>query len=237
MDSQTENMRKSLAALVPIKAHSERVPDKNVKEFNGRPLFHWILNTLRTTDVVDELVVNTSSKRVAREAREQFEATVIDRPEHLRGDAVSMNKIILHDVKQVDHDQFLQTHCTNPLLRPETVERAVAQFRQADCDSLFSVTPFQTRLWDEKCEPVNHERDQLQRTQDLPPLYEENSNIYLFTQSSVERRENRIGNNPVMFEMEAQEAIDIDEPVDFRMAEFFHKDQYGTDPKLDEVVQ
>lgn len=230
-------MRESLAALVPIKAHSERIPDKNIKNFNGQPLFHWILNTLQTTSVVDEIVVNTSSKRVAQEAREQFEATVIDRPEHLCGDGVSMNKIILHDVKHVNHDQFLQTHCTNPLLRPETVKKAVKQFRQADCDSLFSVTPLQTRLWGQNCEPVNHKRDQLQRTQDLPPLYEENSNIYLFTQSSVERRENRIGNNPVMFEMEVQEAIDIDEPVDFRMAEFFHKDRYGTNPQLDEVVR
>lgn len=230
------DMRESLAALVPMKAHSERITDKNFKLFNGRPLFHWILNTLRRTNVIDEIVVNTNSKQIARESREQFGATTIDRPEHLCGDRVSMNKIILHDVKQVNHDQFLQTHCTNPLLRPETIEEAVTQFRREDCDSLFSVTPFQTRLWDQECEPVNHERDELCRTQDLPPLYEENSNIYLFTQSAVEQQENRIGHDPAMFEMNAEEAIDIDEPIDFKTAEFFHKSQYGTDPELDDVV-
>jgi len=229
-------MAETLAALVPMKGHSERVPDKNVREFNGRPLFHWMLNTLSATSVVDEIVVDTDSTRIAEEARDVFDATVIDRPERLRGGTVPMNDIILHDVGQVDHDQFLQTHCTNPLLRSETITEAVERYRESEADSLFSVTKLRTRLWNEECEPVNHVRDELQRTQDLPPLYEENSNIYLFTQASVERRENRIGDDPMMFEVPASEAVDIDEPIDFRLAEFLHQDAYGEHPSLEEAV-
>lgn len=225
-----------LVALVPMKAHSERVPNKNVKQFNGRPLFHWILNTLRATPEIDEIVVNTDSDRIADAASGQFGATVFERPERLRGDFVPMNDIILHDVERTDGDVYLQTHCTNPLLRPETISSAIEVFEDRDCDSLFSVTPLQTRLWDGDTEPINHVRDELQRTQDLDPVYEENSNIYLFTETSMVRRENRIGNEPVMFEMDEQEATDIDEPVDFRTAEFYHQDRHGEDPSLGEVV-
>ncbi len=229
-------MSNRVAALVPMKGHSERVSGKNVRGFNGRPLFHWILNTLEATDQVDEIVVDTDSREIADGARSHFDVTVIDRPEDLRGDFVSMNDIILHDVAQVTADVYLQTHCTNPLLRPETVDEAVEAFAAADSDSLFSVTPLQTRLWDGDCEPINHERDQLLRTQDLPPVFEENSNLYLFTRESVERRENRIGDDPMMYEMAEKEAIDIDEPVDFRLAEFLHQDRYGEEPALQAVV-
>ena len=224
-----------LVALVPMKGHSERVPNKNLRPFNGRPLCHWVLNTLGATPEVDEVVVNTDSAEIAEEAR-RFDATVLERPEELRGDRVPMNDIIRHDVDAVEADRYLQTHCTNPLLRPETVSEAVEAFAAEECDSLFSVTPLQTRLWDADGEPINHVRDELKRTQDLDPVYEENSNLYLFTEASLERRNNRIGDDPEMFPMDATEAIDIDEPVDFRVAEMLHRDRYGEEPSLDEVV-
>lgn len=224
-----------LVALLPMKGHSERVPNKNLREFNGRPLCHWMLNTLTATPEVDEILVNTDSSEIAAEARE-FDATVLERPEELRGDHVPMNDIIQYDVDRSEADVYLQTHCTNPLLRPDTISEAIDAFEERDCDSLFSVTPLQTRLWDTDCMPINHERDELKRTQDLDPVYEENSNVYLFTRDSLERRGNRIGDDPTMFRMDAMEAIDIDEVVDFRIAEMLHRDRNGDDPPLDEVV-
>jgi len=224
-----------LITLVPMKGHSERVPNKNIRKFNGRPLCHWILNTLTDTSEIDKIVVNTDSERIANEAK-KFDASVLNRPEHLRGDHVSMNQIILHDVSQTDGDLYLQTHCTNPLLRPETISEAVSAFKEQDCDSLFSVTPLQTRLWDEEGEPINHQRDELKRTQDLPPVYEENSNIYMFTPESIKKRENRIGDNPAMFPMVESEAIDIDELIDFKIAEALHREWYGDEPDFAEAA-
>jgi N-acylneuraminate cytidylyltransferase len=224
-----------LVALLPMKGHSERVPNKNLREFNGRPLCHWMLNTLTATPEVDGILVDTDASEIATEAR-RFDATVVERPEGLRGDHVPMNDIIQYDVDRSEADVYLQTHCTNPLLRPETVSEAVGAFEERDCDSLFSVTPLRTRLWDADCTPINHERDELKRTQDLDPVYEENSNVYLFTGESLERRGNRIGDDPTVFRMDAMEAIDIDEMVDFRIAEMLHRDRHGEDPPLDEVV-
>lgn len=185
--------------------------------------------------MVDEIVVNTDSDEIASEAAEHFDVTVFDRPERLCGDHVSMNQIILHDVAAVDADVYLQTHCTNPLLQPETVDDAISTFLDSDADSLFSVTPLQTRLWDGDGEPVNHERDQLQRTQDLDPIYEENSNLYVFTRDSVERRENRIGDDPEMYPMDEAEATDIDEMIDFEFAEYLHKRRHGENPSVTAV--
>lgn len=229
-------MSERLVALVPMKAHSERVPNKNVRDFNGRPLFHWILGTLNSVEAVDEIVVDTDSPRIAREAADEFGVTTIDRPESLRGDEVSMNRILRHDVETVEADLYLQTHCTNPLLRPSTVAHAVEAFQADDHDSLFSVTSLKTRLWTTDATPLNHERDRLIPTQELDPVFEENSNLYLFTRDSLLTRENRIGDDPGMYEMNAEEAVDIDYPADFRYAEFIHRDTYGEEPAFGEVV-
>ena len=135
-----------------------------------------------------------------------------------------MNDVLLHDTSQVDADYYLQTHCTNPLLRPETIGRAIQAFLDAYPihDSLFSVTRVNTRLWDSLARAINHNPAILIRTQDLPPLYEENSNLYIFTRETLETRHNRIGERPLMYEIDRLEAWDIDEELDFQIAEMLY---------------
>lgn len=149
---------------------------------------------------------------------------LIERAEHLRDGMVPMNDVLLYDVNQVGADYYLQTHSTNPLLRTKTITRAIELFlaQYPTYDSLFSVTRLQTRLWDQLGRAVNHNPAILIRTQDLPPLYEENSNLYIFTRSSLEVRHNRIGERPLMFEIDRLEAWDIDEELDFEIGEFVY---------------
>lgn len=135
-----------------------------------------------------------------------------------------MNDVLLHSISQVKADFYLQTHSTNPLLRSETVSKAIEKFlaNYPLYDSLFAVTRLQTRLWNQLSQAVNHNPAILLRTQDLPPIYEENSNLYIFTAEILQRRHNRIGERPIMFEIERQEAMDIDEPLDFEIAQFLY---------------
>jgi len=172
---------------------------------------------------IDQVVVDTDSEPVMDGVRQHFpQVTVIDRPENLRADDVPMNDILLYDTAQVQADFYLQTHSTNPLLRPETVARAIEAFFAAypEKDSLFSVTRWQTRLYDQHGNAINHDPSVLIQTQDLPPVYEENSCLYLFTRENLLKRHHRISEHPLMFEIDAAEAWDIDEELDFAITEF-----------------
>ena len=212
-----------IVALVPMRHHSERVPGKNYRNFAGKPLYAWIVETLLTVPEIAEVVVDTDSPVIMAGLREAYpQVRVLERPEHLRDGRIPMNEVLLHDTAQVPADFYLQTHSTNPLLRPETVRRAVQTFlaNTPAYDSLFGVTRLQTRLWDALARPINHNPAILLRTQDLPPIYEENSCIYIFTRVLLETRRNRIGERPYLFEIPAEEAWDIDEPLDFEIAEF-----------------
>jgi N-acylneuraminate cytidylyltransferase len=214
-------LNQQVAALVPMKEHSERVPDKNTRPFSGKPLFHHILGTLEATYAVDKVVVDTDSERIAEEAKSLFpKVQVIERPEELRGDLVSMNKLIAYDISQVASDIYLQTHATNPLLRSKTISDALRAFvRSEEYDSLFTVNRFHTRLYTADGEPINHNPNELIRTQDLSPVYEENSCLYMFTPESFKKHKRRIGDKPLMYETDRIESIDIDDEYAFRLAE------------------
>lgn len=212
-----------VVALVPMRHDSERVPGKNYRPLAGVPLFQHVVRALLEVDEVGEVVIDTDSPTVADQCADVFpeRVRVIPRPEHLRDGSIPMNDVLLHDVSQAQADLYLQTHSTNPFLRPGTIRRAIATLRDAwpERDSLFSVTRLQTRLYDEHGKPINHDPSVLLRTQDLPPVFEENSNLYLFTAETLRERKNRIGERPVLFEIDALEATDIDDETGFRLAE------------------
>ena len=213
---------KRLVALVPMRHHSERVPGKNYRPLAGRPLYSHILAALSSCPELNVIVVDTDSPLIREGVRQEFpEVVLLDRPDHLRDGQIAMNEVLLYDVETIEAGFYLQTHSTNPLLRPETISRAISRFFDAypDHDSLFSVTRLQQRLWDEYSQAVNHDPAVLQRTQDLPPLFVENSCLYIFERESFLRRRNRIGEKPLMFEVEPLEAWDIDEEHDFAIAE------------------
>jgi len=214
----------SLVALVPMRHHSQRVPGKNYRLLAGKPLFHHIIETLLAVPEIEQVAVDTDSEPVMDGLRQHFpQVTIINRPENLRADDVPMNDILLHDTAQVQADFYMQTHSTNPLLRPETISQAIETFLEAfpEKDSLFSVTRWQTRLYDQYGAAINHDPSILIQTQDLPPVYEENSCLYLFTRQNLVERHHRIGENPILFEIDPAEAWDIDEELDFEITNFF----------------
>ncbi len=212
----------TLIALVPMRHHSQRVPGKNYRPLAGKPLFHYIIETLLRVPEIDQIVVDTDSEIVMEGLRRHFpQVRVLERPERLRGDTVPMNEILLYDSEQFAADFYLQTHSTNPLLQAETVRKAIQTFLASypTYDSLFSVTRLQTRLYDQLGRAINHNPAILLQTQDLPPVFEENSCLYLFTRQTLVARRNRIGERPLMFEIPRLEAVDIDEEEDFVLAE------------------
>lgn len=215
-------MNANIVALVPMRHSSERVPGKNYRNFAGRPLYHYIISSLLSCPEIKKIVVDTDSPIIKDGLAENYpQVMAIDRPEHLRDGTTPMNDVLLHDVTQINADYYLQTHSTNPLLRAETISRAIQVFldNHPMYDSLFSVTRAQTRLWDSIARPINHNSAILLRTQDLPPVYEENSCIYIFSRDILETRHNRIGERPLMFAIGREEALDIDEEFDFKLAE------------------
>lgn len=207
-----------------MKGNSERVPGKNLKILNGKPLFVHVASTLHETGRFEQLVINTDSREIADIATKTFGAWVriIERDKALCGDQVSMNMVIEQDIEVLGKkSEFFQTHSTNPLLSAETVMASIDVYRECVAtgshDSLFSVAEVKSRLYKGNLEPLNHDPDNLIPTQDLPQIFEENSSIYIFSGESFAAHRRRVGRKPfpLVLPRNGFEAIDIDYPEDW----------------------
>jgi len=212
-------------ALLPMKAHSARVSGKNFREFAGKPLFRWILDTLLEIKEIERVVINTDARDILAEKGlvDTDRILIRDRKPEICGDFVSMNLVIADDLANVPAEAYLMTHTTNPLLSVATIRGALSEYRRGveagTHDSLFTVNKFQTRFYRSDGSPVNHELNNLIRTQDLEPWFEENSNLYIFSKESFGFTNARIGKRPILFETPRAESADIDDQEGWDIAE------------------
>lgn len=217
-----------LVALLPMKAHSARVTSKNFRSFAGKPLFRWILDTMLSVEAIEKVVINTDARQILadhglNDGDAGGRVMIRDRKPEICGDFVSMNLVLADDLENVASDHYLMTHTTNPLLSAPTIEGAIDDYletkKAVSADSLFAVNKVQTRFYRADMTPVNHDPDNLVRTQDLEPWYEENSNLYLFDRESFAKTSARIGAKPKMYLTPALESVDIDDADQWAMAE------------------
>ena len=217
-----------MLALVPMKKISERVPNKNIKLLHGKPLYEYILDMLQNCNTFDFTVVNTDCEYISDMLQKRYGdfVKIIERPDYLCGNDVSMNRIIEYDISIFkSYNKFLQTHSTNPLLTKTTVLKALNMFENGifndTIDSLFSVNVIQSRLYNNNINPINHSPNTLIKTQDLEEIYEENSCFYVFSKEGFEKTKSRIGSSPGIYKMSRSslEAIEIDTPDDWELVD------------------
>jgi len=210
-------------ALLFMKEYSERIPEKNIKLFCGKPLFFWVINTLLSIKKVDNIYIDIDGKGIKKAVKDAFNSDkliLLDRQKHLLGDLVTANDLVAGILNRIDGEEFLQTHVTNPLLKGTTIHEAICTYHNnlPRFDSLLGVTRHQSCFYDFDREPINHEPNQIERRQDLPPVYEDNSNLYIFSRETFNLW-GRVGLEPYMYELDKLEAIDIDEQSDWVIAE------------------
>ncbi len=210
-----------ITALIPIKRNSQRIPNKNFLEINSKPLFFWIIDSLLNSEFVDEIVINYDDDYTLQEVSKYFDSIKFcKRPDKLLGDDISMNKIIESSLKDCTNETIIQVHTTSPLLKTKTIDKAI-KFHLDKKQDIFSVNKLYERFYDKDLRPINHDINTLVQTQDLEPLYVENSAFYIFTKENFRQNNNRINDKSDIFEVIFPENIDIDNFEDFELARIF----------------
>jgi CMP-N-acetylneuraminic acid synthetase len=217
-----------MLAFLPIKEHSARIPGKNFRLLRDKPLFMWIIDALLLSKGIDEIIIDTDSTAPELlDLRKNQRITIKERNFNLRGDHVSMNLLLKDFILSTTDETFLMTHATNPFISQKTIEEAILEYSKAlssGHDSLVSVDKFHSRFYDDTFSPINHDPKMLLRTQDLSPIYQENSCLYIFTKKSfLGNQNNRVGSRPLLFETPKLESIDIDTEEDWTIAEIIAK--------------
>jgi len=208
-----------ITAVIGIKEISERVENKNLRILGGQPLFCWIIDTLLSVGQISEIVINADGKELIKQLNSKYgnKIIVIEREDELKGHDVPMNKIILSSLDSCANEIILNTHVTNPFLKAGTIKNAIKSY-SLEKTSVFSVSEYQSRFYTSDLKPINHDPDILLKTQNLDPLYEENSLIYIFSKKNFLQNRNRINKDSRPFITPKLESIDIDTEDDWLLS-------------------
>lgn len=206
-----------ITAIVPMKLNNRRLPQKNTKSFtNGEPLCRYILSTLLKVEGIDEVYVYCSNPDIQEYLPEGVK--YLKRSQSLDQDTTKMNEVLECFAADVPSDIYVMTHTTAPFISAESIKKGLDAVKSGEYDSSFAAKKLQDFLWKDG-KPFNYALDNIPRTQDLEPLYEETSGFYIYKSEVMTEMGRRIGEKPFIVEVGEIESIDIDEPEDFAIAD------------------
>lgn len=208
-----------IAAFIPIKGHSERVPNKNTRNLGGMPLYSHILKAARDSLVFDDIYVDTDDLDIGVGAK-RYGAKLLERAEGLAEDWANGNDLIAnHADRMPDVNIYVQLFATAPLLSPESIRCCVMRLAGHDeYDSAFTATHEPGWFWFGG-QPVNFRPGILPRSQDAQTLIKESTGLYAIKRSALQRYRCRVGATPYIHYIPANEAVDLDTEEDFKKAE------------------
>ena len=214
--------RKKLTAIVPVRQGSQRIKNKNFKDFAGKNLLRIKLEVLKRTDIIDSIVVNTDSEEALSMA-DEFEVEKFRREGYYASSECNNSDFFENLAENTDADFIMYSPCTAPLIKEETYYDFISRFRNGldRFDSLTTVSPVKSHLWlDGK--PINYDPNNSPNTQDLPDILRLNYGLSVISRQDMIKYRNVVGSKPSFYKLDDFEAVDVDNPIDFEFAEFLY---------------
>ncbi len=233
-----QNHKLNVVAVIPARGGSKGIPGKNIKLFHGVPLLAHSIRAARAVGAIDKVVVSTDDKGIAEVALNE-QAAVVMRPDEISGDFSSSEDALLHVLEELAKNEgyrpdilvFLQ--CTSPLTASQDIGGAIEQLIKEDADSLFTATPFHYFLWEEnergEAVGINHDQSGRVMRQERKSQFMENGAVYVMKVDGFLKHQHRFFGKVVMYVMPENRSMEIDEPVDFQIAEAMYSFQGKSD--------
>lgn len=226
-----------ILAVIPARLGSKRLPEKNIKMLNGKPLLAYTIDAIKKSQYIDRFVVSTEDTNIAQIAQ-SCGAEIINRPKELASDESPTDDVIINVLEQLQKkeqyipDIIILLQPTSPLRTTEDIDTAIKTFLDSSGESLVSVTEYDhTPYWAFRIEKgvlkPEFTKDSLKRSQDLPKLYRPNGSIFISRVQTFLEYRSFYTKQILSFIMPRERSIDIDDEFDFSIAEFLLRTSEG----------
>ena len=205
-----------IIALMPIKLQNERCPGKNTRMLGKSPLLQYQLQNLCAVKEIESVYVYCSSDSIVPYLLPGV--NFVKRPDYLDLPTSNFSQIFETFISNHDADIYVFDHATAPFVSEATIRECLNAVVGGKYDSAFCAVKIQDFLWQDG-KPMNFDATNIPRSQDLKPVYRETSGVYVFTKEVFLKYHRRIGMNPYVKEVSFKEAVDINNPEDFDLAE------------------
>ncbi len=211
----------SIKVLIPVRSGSQRVKNKNIKPFAGSNLLALKIKQMQGIKGIDGIIVNSNSDEMLEIAK-QLGAETVKREEYFASSTVSMNEVYQNMAENCNCDHIIFADVTNPLIKDKTIELVIKEyFDNKEFDSITTVHKIREFMW-QNGQPINYDKNNKPKSQDLPNIVGLNHAISILPRDLMIEQRDIIGKKPNLFLIDDIEAIDIDDELDFEMAEYFY---------------
>ena len=203
----------NIVAIIPIKTNSERVPGKNFKLVNSKPLYRYMLEKAVVCKF-DKVYVDTDSVEIM-EYCSKHGIEVITRLPDLAKNSANGNDLLNYHAELIEADLYFQLFVTAPLLKVRSINACIDILKNnKQYDSILTVEQIYSWFWFDN-KPVNYNPKVLPRSQDAQPIIQETTGLYGIRKEILHLGRCRIGDNPYFYVVDNNESIDLDNEGDF----------------------
>ena len=211
---------KNITAVIPVRQGSQRVKNKNFREFTGKSLLEHKIDVIKKLPV-NEIIINTDSE-YAIELAKKCDIQYHRREPYYASSDCTNSEYHEYLAKVTDAENILVTQVTAPLITVDTFIEAIDIYNNVNCNSLMSIKKIKEYLW-YKNKPINYKLDYAPNSQDLPDYFAPTFGVIIVNREAMLKSKNFICSKPNFYELSDTEAIDIDTKLDFDFAEFLFK--------------
>ena len=218
---------KTFLAIIPARGGSKRLPRKNVLDLNGKPLIAYSIEAGLDSSYIDKVVVTSDDDEILTISK-KYGAVTINRPNELASDTATTFDAIKHTVDNCEkYDYIVLLQPTSPLRNEKHIDEAVELLESKKSNAVVSVcemehSPLWSNTLDESLSMAGFFKSEVVdiRSQDLDKYYRLNGAIYICkTEKLLEEKSFFLKENIYAYVMDRENSIDIDEEIDFKIAE------------------
>lgn len=210
-----------ITAVVPARAGSQRVENKNTRPFAGTTLLDIKLEMLSRIKTIDKIIVSTDCDN-ARKVAKRYRVDIHERDPYYASSECTGSEFFENMADYVKSGNILYAPCTAPLIKESTYYDFINRFKLNGMKNLVTTTLVKEHLWlDGK--PINYEVNKSPNTQDLPDIMSINYGLSIISRELLIKNRNVVSDNPNFYVLSDLEGVDVDTFLDFRFAEFLYE--------------
>lgn len=222
--------------VIPARGGSKGVPRKNIKDLAGKPLIAYSIEQALQSRYIDRVIISTEDREIADISKSYGAEVPFMRPVELAGDDIPTVDVLLHAIhwmeeeEKYDFDILVLLHVTTPLRNSNDVDSCIELMKETGADNVFSVTEAHRNPYFNMVEMSEDGKIKLSKEgsftsrQSAPKVYDMNSSIYVWWKNILKSEKKIFLNNSRIYIMPKERSIDIDEPIDFKIAELLVND-------------
>lgn len=227
-------MNNEILAIIPARGGSKGLKRKNILDFKGKPLIAHTIKQARNSKYISRIIVSTENEEIAMISKKYGAEIPFMRPNRLANDSSTTNEVIEYTIKELERregykpDLICLLQCTSPLRTNYDIDNTISKLFNTNSDSAVSITeaksnPYWTNiLVDDRLEYFIEEGKKIKRRQDLPKIYELNGAVYVVKRETFLKEKTLETKNITGHIMKAENSIDIDNIIDFKIAEIMY---------------